>query len=191
MTRDSRLVTCIHIEGGLLAPDFLETIADAEGQDPADVLFRIVLDEDGLALMNIFLMTEDDVKTILRHPLSMIGSDAIPSTGKPHPRFYGTFPRVLAQYVRDEKVITLQEGVRKMTALPAQKLGLRDRGVLREGAWADIVVFDPDTIQDKATFAEPAQYPLGIDHVLVNGVMAVRHSQYTGSLSGRTLRRGC
>lgn len=169
----------------------IQQIADAEGQDPADVLFRIVLDEDGLALMNIFLMTEDDVKTILRHPLSMIGSDAIPSTGKPHPRFYGTFPRVLAQYVRDEKVITLQEGVRKMTALPAQKLGLRDRGVLREGAWADIVVFDPDTIQDKATFAEPAQYPLGIDHVLVNGVMAVRHSQYTGSLSGRTLRRGC
>lgn len=168
----------------------IQQIANAEGKEPADILFRIVLDEDGLALMNIFLMTEDDVKTILQHPLSMIGSDAIPSTGKPHPRFYGTFPRVLAKYVRDEKVISLQEGIRKMTALPAQKLGLRDRGVLREGAWADIVVFDPETIQDKATFAEPAQYPAGIDHVLVNGVMAVRHSQYTGSLSGRTLRRG-
>jgi N-acyl-D-aspartate/D-glutamate deacylase len=140
--------------------------------------------------MNIFLMTEDDVRYIIRHPLSMIGSDAIPSTGNPHPRFYGTFPRVLAKYVREEQLISLQEGIRKMTSLPAQKLGLRDRGVLREGAWADLVVFNPDTVADKATFTEPAQYPDGIDCVLVNGTVAVRQGQYIGSLNGRTLRRG-
>jgi len=167
----------------------LQQLADLEKQDPADMLFRIILEEEGLALMNIFLMCEEDVQTIIRHPLSMIGSDAIPSTGKPHPRFYGTFPRVLAKYVREEQVVSLQEGVRKMTSLPAQKLGLRDRGVLREGAWADIVVFDPATIADKATFAEPAQYPTGIDHVLVNGAVAVRQGQYIGTLSGKTLRR--
>ncbi len=140
--------------------------------------------------MNIFLMNEEDVKTVIRHSLSMIGSDAIPSTGKPHPRFYGTFPRVLAKYVRQEQIISLQDGIRKMTSLPAQKLGLRDRGVIREGVWADIVVFDPATIEDKATFADPIQYPEGIDHVLVNGVVAVRQGHYTGSLSGRTLKRG-
>jgi len=168
----------------------LQELAEISHQDPVDVLFRILLEEDGLALMNIFFLTEEDVQTIIRHPASMIGSDAIPSSGKPHPRFYGTFPRVLAKYVREEQVISLQEGVRKMTSLPAQKLGLRDRGVLREGAWADIVVFDPATIADKATFAEPAQYPVGIDHVLVNGTLAVRQGQYTGALEGRTLRRG-
>ncbi len=168
----------------------LQELAEISHQDPVDVLFRVLLEEDGLALMNIFFLTEEDVQTIIRHPASMIGSDAIPSSGKPHPRFYGTFPRVLAKYVREEQVVSLQEGVRKMTSLPAQKLGLRDRGVLREGAWADIVVFDPATIADKATFAEPAQYPVGIDHVLINGSVAVRQGQYTGALEGRTLRRG-
>ncbi len=168
----------------------LQAIAELEGQAPEDVLFRIILEEEGLTLMNIFLMNEEDVKTVIRHSLSMIGSDAIPSTGKPHPRFYGTFPRVLAKYVRQEQIISLQDGIRKMTSLPAQKLGLRDRGVIREGVWADIVVFDPATIEDKATFADPIQYPEGIDHVLVNGVVAVRQGHYTGSLSGRTLKRG-
>lgn len=168
----------------------MQEVADLSGEDPVDVLFRLVLEEEGLALMNTFLMTEEDVKTILRHPLSMVGSDAIPSTGKPHPRFYGTFPRVLSKYVREERVLSLQEGVRKMTSMPAQKLGLRDRGVLKEGAWADVVVFDPDRIADKATFAEPAQHPEGIHYVLVNGMIAVRKGQYIGSLSGRSLRRG-
>lgn len=168
----------------------IQQIAESTGQEPTDVLFRILLAEEGLALMNIFLMTEDDVRYIIRHPLSMIGSDAIPSTGNPHPRFYGTFPRVLAKYVREEQLISLQEGIRKMTSLPAQKLGLRDRGVLREGAWADVVVFNPDTVADKATFTEPAQYPDGINSVLVNGTVAVRQGQYIGSLNGRTLRRG-
>lgn len=167
----------------------LQQLADSKCQTPEEIMFRLLLDEEARVLMNEFSMTEDDVKTILRHPTSMVGSDAIPSSGKPHPRFYGTFPRVLAKYVREDQVLSLQEGVRKMTSLPAQKLGLRDRGVLREGAWADIVIFDPITIADRATFAEPMQFPVGIDTVLVNGTVAVKFGKYTGSLSGKALRK--
>jgi N-acyl-D-amino-acid deacylase len=138
------------------------------------------------------VLDEDDVRRILRHPMAMVASDgrlSTPGEGHPHPRGYGTFPRVLGHYVRDEHVLTLEEGVHKMTGMPAARLGLKDRGVLRAGAAADVVVFDADRIADKATFENPHQYAVGIDYVLVNGVAAVDGGKYTDSRAGRVLRR--
>ena len=167
----------------------IQEIADAQQIDGADALFKILLESRANALMNVFSMDEGDVKRILRHPASMVGSDAIPSCGKPHPRFYGTFPRILSKYVRNEKIICLEEGIRKMTALPAQRLGLHDRGRIGEGMWADIVVFHPDTVCDKAVFAKPQQYPEGIEYVLVNGRVSVRKGEFTGTVAGKVLRK--
>lgn len=168
----------------------LQEIAADNHMDGADALFKILLQAKANALMNVFSMNEEDVKRVLRHPASMVGSDAIPSEGKPHPRFFGTFARVLGKYVRDEKLMRLEEGVRKMTAMPAQRLGIRDRGLVREGLCADIVVFDPNTVCDKSIFANPQQYPEGIKYVLVNGCVAVRQGEYTGVLAGKVLRKG-
>jgi dihydroorotase/N-acyl-D-amino-acid deacylase len=138
------------------------------------------------------VLDEGDVRRIMRHPQVMIASDgqlSTPGDGQPHPRAYGTFPRVLGHYVRDERVLTLEQGVHKMTAMPAARLGLRDRGVLRDGAAADVVVFDAARISDRSTFAEPHQYATGIDYVLVNGVAAVWQGKYMDVRSGRVLRR--
>jgi N-acyl-D-amino-acid deacylase len=138
-------------------------------------------------------MDEGDVRRIMAHPLTMIASDGRltqPGEGHPHPRWYGTFPRVLGHYARDEGVISLPVAVRKMTAMPAARMGLRDRGQLHEGWYADIVVFDPETVIDRATFEEPHQYPIGIDWVMVNGRFAVDGGVYRDIRSGRVLRRG-
>ena len=138
-------------------------------------------------------MNEDDVRRVLAHPLSSIISDAWVTSpaagGKPHPRAYGTFPRVLGRYVRDEKLLTIEEAVRKMTSMPASKLGLRDRGLIMEGCAADIVIFDPDTIQDKATFENPHQYSEGIQYVIVNGQIVVERGKQTGLRPGKVLSR--
>jgi N-acyl-D-aspartate/D-glutamate deacylase len=107
---------------------------------------------------------------------------------KVHPRAYGTFPRVLGRYVRDERVLTLEDAVQKMTSLPASQLGLDDRGVVREGALADLVVFDPETVLDRATFEAPHAYPIGIEHVVVNGVVTVDSGEHTGRRAGRPVR---
>jgi dihydroorotase/N-acyl-D-amino-acid deacylase len=138
------------------------------------------------------VLDEGDVKRIMSHPMTMIASDgrlSTPGEGHPHPRGYGTFPRVLGHYVRDEHVLTLEEGVRRMAGMPAARLGLTDRGVLRAGAAADVVVFDADRIADRATFENPHQYAVGIDYVFVNGVAAVNDGKYTDSRTGRVLRR--
>ncbi|MES2177871.1 MAG: D-aminoacylase [Gemmatimonadota bacterium] len=138
------------------------------------------------------VLDEADVRRIMSHPQTMIASDgrlSQPGDGHPHPRAYGTFPRVLGHYVREEHVLTLEQAVHKMTEMPAARLGLRDRGVLRAGAAADLVVFDAATIADRATFAEPHQYAVGIDAVLVNGVLAVDKGKVTGARSGKVLRR--
>lgn len=108
----------------------------------------------------------------------------------PHPRFYGTFPRVLGKYVRDEPLISLETAVHKMTGMPARRLGLSDRGVLREGAVADVVVFDPATVIDLATFEDPHRYPVGIPHVLVNGEPVIKNGKHTGARPGTVLKRG-
>jgi dihydroorotase/N-acyl-D-amino-acid deacylase len=128
----------------------------------------------------------------MAHPQTMIASDgrlSRPGDGKPHPRSYGTFPRVLGRYVRELQLLTLEQGVHKMTGMPAARLRLTDRGLLKEGAFADVVVFDPLTIADRSTFEDPHQYPAGIDHVLVNGVAMVEGGAWTDRRAGRVLRR--
>ncbi len=163
-------------------------IARAKGIEPADALFEVLLEEDGDVLMVLFMMAEEDVTAILQHPMAMVGSDGIYSAGKPHPRYFGTFPRILGKYVRQEKALSLPEAVRKMTSFPAQRLNLTGRGLIKEGMWADIVVFDADKVEDRATYMEPQLAPAGIEYVLVNGQVAVRKGDYTGVLAGKVLR---
>lgn len=151
----------------------------------------IVMMEHGGAGMVFHGMGDEDVKAIMRYPYNMFASDAsirIFGSGNPHPRGYGTNARVLAEYVRDQKVISLEEAVRRMTSLPAQKFQLRDRGLLREGYAADILVFDPEKIQDLSTYAKPHQYSTGFDYVLVNGAITVDNGKHNGTRAGTVLR---
>jgi N-acyl-D-aspartate/D-glutamate deacylase len=164
-------------------------------KDPAEAFFDLLMEEHGQVTCMPFMMNEKDVQTALREPWVDIASDGsslsaegLLSAGHPHPRNFGTFPRILGHYVREEKVLTLEDGVRRMTSLPAQRLGLKDRGLLREGYWADVVVFDPDRINDTATFASPKQYPAGINYVLVNGRIVIDGGNHTGARPGMALR---
>ncbi|MBA7667623.1 D-aminoacylase [subsurface metagenome] len=153
----------------------------------------LLLEIEGNATMVAFSMSEDDVRTVMSNPLSSFISDSwstAPSAGgKPHPRGYGTFPRVLGKYVREENLLTLEAAIRKMTSLPAGKIGLENRGIIKEGFWADVVIFDPTTIRDEATFADPHQYPEGIHYVMVNGAVVADHGRVTGVRPGKVLRR--
>jgi N-acyl-D-amino-acid deacylase len=173
----------------------LSDIAAARKLDPVDAIFEILMDEGGRAGVILFQMDEADVRRALAHPAVMVGSDgsSLAPTGpsaatKPHPRSYGTFPRVLGNYAREQRTITLPQAVHKMTGLPARRLGLRDRGVVREGARADLVVFDARRVMDVATYEDPHHYPVGIEHVLVNGCFVIKDGEHTGSLPGRVLR---
>lgn len=161
--------------------------------DPYEGLFDLLLEIEGNATIIVFLMDEDDVRTVMSSPLSSFISDswvtALDAGGKPHPRAYGTFPRVLGKYVREEKLLTLEQAIRKMTSLPAGKIGLKCRGILREGFWADVVIFDQAVIKDQATFDDPHQYPKGIEYVIVNGQVVVDHGRLTGVRPGKILRR--
>lgn len=149
-----------------------------------------VLAEEPIATCIIDLMDEDDVRRVMRHPSTMIGSDGIPTLdGKPHPRLYGSFARVLGRYARDQKLFPLEEAVHRMTGLSAHKFRLAERGVVREGAFADLVVFDPERILDVGTFQDPKLPPVGIAHVFVNGAAVVRDGRHTGERPGRPLRR--
>jgi len=134
-------------------------------------------------------MSEEDVQRILKHPASMIGSDGLPNDPHPHPRLWGTFPRVLGHYSRDLQLLPLTEAVRKMTGLSASRFGFTDRGLVRTGYWADLVLFDPNTIADTATFKNPIQPAAGIEAVWVNGVLSYRNGHATGERSGRFLQR--
>ena len=136
-----------------------------------------------------FIIDESDIETNLRHPRMMIGSDGIPElSGKPHPRLFGTMPRVLSRYVRDRGVLTLEEALHRMTQLSAERFGLAGRGIIREGYWADLVLFDPATIHDTATYEDPKQEPAGISMVVVNGQIAIEDGKHTGVGAGRMLR---
>jgi N-acyl-D-aspartate/D-glutamate deacylase len=152
---------------------------------------RRVLDAEGLsATVVMHGLDEQDVQTVMRHPTTLIGSDGIPTlAGKPHPRLYGTFARVLGHYARDLRLFPLEEAVHRMTGLPARKFGLRDRGVVRPGAVADLVLFDPARIADVATYADPHHPPAGVARVWVNGVAVVEDGAHTGARPGRALRR--
>jgi N-acyl-D-amino-acid deacylase len=172
----------------------ISDIAASRGQDPWTTFFQILSETEGRAGALYHMMSEDDVKVGLRDSGASIGSDSaairtegILARGSPHPRAYGTFPRVLAKYVRDEKVITLGEAIRRMTSTAATQFQLDGRGHIREGFAADLVVFDPATIQDHATFERPHQYPTGIHHVVVNGVPVLDPRGLTGARPGRRL----
>jgi len=163
-------------------------ISKATSKRPIDVVCDLLIDEDDAVTMTAFYGCEDDVKEIMRSDCMTVCSDGIVG-GKPHPRVYNTCARFLGKYVRKEKVLTLPQAIRRMTSFPAQRLGLQDRGLLREGMVADITVFDPETIIDKGTYAEPNQYPIGISHVLVAGRIAVENGKLTDVRAGKVLRR--
>lgn len=173
----------------------------AEGRDPApdplDQLFDFLVEEGGTIPTIYAHHTEEDMNLALRQPWTSIGSDGSALSvegptrrGHPHPRSFGTFPRVLGVYARDRHLLTLEDAVRKMTALNASKLGLRDRGVLRAGAFADVTVFDPARVVDRATYAEPFEYGVGIEYVVVNGRVVLDRGRPTGDRPGRAIRRG-
>jgi N-acyl-D-amino-acid deacylase len=168
----------------------IEKFARDLGLPAQEAAERVLAEEPGATVV-IHSMNEDDVRTVLRHPSTMIGSDGVPTLeGKPHPRLYGTFARVLGRYARDEGLFPLEEGVHRMTGFPAQKFGLRDRGLVREGAYADLTLFDPERIIDAGSFEDPHRAPHGIPHVFVNGTPVVRDGRHTGARPGRPLRRG-
>jgi N-acyl-D-amino-acid deacylase len=170
----------------------LPQAAEAAGKALADFVVDILIAER-LAVTVVAHQThrrEEDLETTMRHPCQMFCTDGILLGSAPHPRGYGTYPRILGRYVRERRVLSLEEAVRKMTSLPAQHIGLRDRGLLREGYAADIVCFDPQTVLDRATYEQGTLPPEGIEIVLVNGEIVVEHGQHTGALPGRALRRG-
>ncbi|MGE3277394.1 MAG: amidohydrolase family protein [Vicinamibacterales bacterium] len=166
------------------------------GKDPFDFVFDLLVEEHGSVGCVYFIMSEDDLRLAMRQPWVAIGSDGSAlategplHAGVPHPRNFGTFPRVLGRYVRELQVIPLEEAVRKMTALPASILGLPDRGTIAPGQVADLVLFNPDTVIDTATFEDPFQYPTGIDTVIVNGTVVLDEGEHTHARPGQVLRR--
>lgn len=173
----------------------LDAAAEA-GKPPYEFMRDLLIEERARVGMVIFMMKEENLKRILAHPLVGIGTDGnavapygVLGRGKPHPRYYGTFPRVLGRYIRDERLVPLTDMIKKMTSLPARKFGLTGRGVLQPGYFADIVVFDPDKVIDKATWTDPHRFPEGIELVLVNGVIVVERGSHTGRLPGVILRK--
>jgi N-acyl-D-amino-acid deacylase len=167
----------------------------ARGGDPVETLFDVLIEESGNVPTVYFHHSEADMTYALKQPFVSVGSDgsAISVDGpraltNPHPRWYGTFPRVLGHYSRELKVITLPDAVRKMTSMNAEKINIKDRGFLKEGFWADVTVFDPATVADRATYVNPHQYPVGIPYVIVNGVLVLDNGKHTGSMPGRVVR---
>jgi len=174
---------------GFIGKSILE-ISKEWKKNPYDVVFDIIAEDGTSAEMIIFMMDEKDMEIVISHPYVMIGTDGLDTgEGNPHPRAYGTFPRVLGVYVRDKKLMFLEEAIRKMTSLPAQRLGLKDRGLIKEGFWADIVIFDPKKIKDNATYQNPRGKPEGIEYVIVNGVISIEKRQLSGENGGRVLRK--
>lgn len=172
-------------------------IARARAADPLDTVCDYLISDRGHTRIVVTSMSEEDVQEIVRSDSVLVGSDGTSlapygttSQGKPHPRFYGTFPRVLGHYARDLGLLSLPRGVYKMTGGSAAALGLVDRGLLREGYRADISIFDPQTIADRATYEDPHQYAAGISTVIVNGVVVIDAGEHTGALPGQVLRRG-
>jgi N-acyl-D-amino-acid deacylase len=178
-----------------------KSIAEAmpEGVDPLDFVFNLLIDEQGdVPVVIPDLIDTDDryLLMVLQHPNTMFGSDGyslatkgILAGGFPHPRSYGTFPRILGNYVRQRRLFTWKEAVRKMTYLPAMYLGITNRGVIKENTYADIVIFNPETVIDNSTFSNPHQYPSGIEYVITNGAITINRGEHTGALEGRVLRK--
>jgi N-acyl-D-amino-acid deacylase len=175
----------------------LAQVAKDRGEDPVDTIMNLVLEDRSRVGTVYFMMSEENLRKQIRLPWMSFGSDAASMAPEPpftrssaHPRAYGTFARLLGRYVREEKVIPLAEAVRRLTGLPASNLELDRRGFLREGMFADVVVFDPERVLDRATFEQPHQYALGVRHVFVNGTQVLRNGEHTGAKPGRALRHG-
>jgi N-acyl-D-amino-acid deacylase len=181
--------------GAFRHPDNLRwesrTIADvmnATGRDAIDAICDLLLAEN-LRLNQVTSGPwSETLRPFVAHPVGMVGTDSTFVGAKPSPRTYGSFPRILGQFVRDEALLSLEEAIRKMTSAPAARLGLRDRGTIRDGAFADLVVFDPATVRSTATYDEPRSYPVGIEHVIVNGTIVVAAGRHTGATPGRGIR---
>jgi N-acyl-D-aspartate/D-glutamate deacylase len=168
----------------------LNRIAAETNRDPYDLLFDILLAEHAATIMVFSMMRNKDMETALTHPMGMIGTDAIPcppGMGKPHPRGYGTFPRILGRLSRDQKLFSLEKAIFKMTGMPAAKFGLKDRGRITEGMFADLVIFNRSNIIDHADYQNPRRPPSGISHILVEGTMAMNNGRLTGRKAGRFL----
>ncbi len=172
----------------------IKAIADERGKDAIDTIMDLLIEDPGMSVA-VFAMSEKDIALALQQPWVSVDNDSQGTApdgllGKehPHPRAYGTFPRILRKYVREEKLLTLQDAIRKFSALPAQRMRLTDRGVLKQGLWADIVVFDPEKIRDLATFENPNQLAEGMEFVLVNGVPVIADGKMTDALPGKVLR---
>lgn len=168
----------------------------SKDKDPIETLFDLLIEDEGQTDAIYFMMSEDDLHLALKTPYTSICTDSRAravdgplSTAKAHPRAWGAFPRVLAKYVRDEKLLSLEEAIHKMTGLPSRRVGLKDRGLLREGYFADLVLFDAEKIQDLSTFTEPNQYPCGVSYVVINGEIVVDDGTHTGKLAGKPLRK--
>lgn len=173
----------------------INQIAEEKGIDPFDVTVKILLDTNNRVMMMGFGMEESSTEKILAHPKVMISSDAGSHAPYPpmnneiaHPRAYGTFPRAIARYVKERKICSLEEMIKKMTSMPANKLGIKDRGIIAENNYADIVIFEYETIQDRASFTDPHQYPSGIPYVIVNGKIVIENGEQTGELPGLVIR---
>ena len=174
----------------------IAAIARETGRDPADVAFDLVAQGSGRVMGIYHMMSEQDIETALRFPWTSIGSDAgavaalgqTDPTGLPHPRAFGNAPRVIARYVRERKVLTLEEAIRKMTSWPATRMRLANRGLIKEGHWADVTIFDLEDLQDLATYDQPMMLPTGIEWVLVNGTVTVERGRHTGATAGHVLR---
>jgi N-acyl-D-amino-acid deacylase len=175
--------------------NILEASREA-GKPPYEFMRDLLIEENDQVGIVIFMMKEENLTRILAHPLVGIGTDGearapygLLGRGKPHPRVYGTFPRAIGKYVREEKLLKLEEMLKKMTSVPARRFGLQKRGVVRAENIADLVIFDPDKIIDKATWKEPHQYPAGVEYVLVNGEIVIDKGSHTGKLPGKILRK--
>ena len=173
----------------------LSQIAEEQNKDPLDALFDLILADHGQTGAIYFMMSEDDMRAAMRAPFVSFCTDSGarandgPLAGsKSHPRGWGSYPRILGRYVRDERLLTLAEAIHKMTGLPAKRVGLHDRGLLLAGSYADITIFDPKTVSDRATFEMPNQHPVGINYVIVNGRISVDNGKRTSELAGRALR---
>ena len=169
----------------------LDVAARSRGVEPEVFALDLVREERGVVgLINFNDATDDDWEMLMCHPSHMCSTDAILTGGMPHPRTYGTYPRYLRRYVRERQTLPLEAMIRRMTGLPAERFGLVDRGLLRPGLAADLVLFDPDSVADRATFEQPKRFPVGIDAVIVNGTFVIDDGRHTGALPGRSLRRG-
>jgi N-acyl-D-amino-acid deacylase len=172
----------------------LAEVARMRGKDPIDTAMDLIAEDESRIGTLYFIISEDNIKKELAKPWISFGSDEASQApegvflkSNPHPRAYGNFARVLGKYVRDEKVIPIKEAIRRLSGLPATNLGLDHRGFLKEGMFADVVVFDPATIADRATYEKPHQYAVGVRHVFVNGVQVLNDGEHTGAKPGRAL----